>query len=476
MQEILKALPDIIKAAASSHLGIIALMLIVLAGLSYVFFRRSKEIWRFSALVLLFLGCISFGYSALESGKDILNLSQNTVLSSSLDKWIAEAGSSRSAQTISPEYQLPTTLLDARNKFEIAWKQASLSERKAQDAEKLSKALSYLNGLYRIIENDSSLKPSAMFWADEAIHYFQEIQNSRFLVEAILDKAAIYLDMAQLGNNDKQQFESVARDGDAIMVKAYQIANDEQRPQVLRMSSRFYYNLARPKSFQLSDDWDNNYLLLSYEKAKAAYEMVPSDSKNANQLARAVIKTSKNPPQDSDNKWAVQLRDAQKKLKAAWETNNPTLMGLDQRLSPLHVLGVSTLETIAREWRDLSPSEKPSLASSYISELDADALSPLREAAALLQNSELRKSYGFDIYYDISRAQAIKTAIFKTISTEKANQEFDELKKNMLTAKENAKTSQLEAATQDVEKEITFTLLEPNDRIELGQLLSIGAK
>ncbi len=476
MQEILKNLPDIIKAAASSNLGIVALMLIVLAGLSYVFFRRSKEVWRFAALALVFAGCLSFGYAVFRSAQEIPATQQHIGLSSSMEKWITEAEVARSAKTISPETQLPTQLLDARNKFELSWKQAPLVERKTQDPEKVSKALSYLNRLYRTTENASSLKPNAMFWADEAIRYFSEIQSKRFLTEAILDKAAIYLDVAQLGHNDKQQFESVARDGDAIMVKAYQLASEDQRPSVLRISSRFYYNLARPKSFRLSDDWDNNYLLLSYEKAKAAYEKAPADSKNANQLARTVIKASKNPPQDSDREWTIRLRDSQKKLKAAWSANQSELVGLDQRLSPLNVLGVSTLETVAREWRDLSSSEKSSKASGYISEIEADALSPLREAAALLQNSELRKSYGFDLYYDISRAQALKTAILRTLSADRAKKEFDDLKNNLLMAKENAKTSQLEAAAKDIDREITFSFLANNYRTELRQLLSVGGR
>lgn len=476
MQEILKNLPDIIKAAASSNLGIVALMLIVLAGLSYGFFRRSNEVWRFAALVLVFAGCLSFGYAVFRSAQEISSPLLHTDLSSSMEKWIAEAEIARSAKTISPNAQLPTQLSDARNKFELAWKQAPLVERKAKDEEKISKALSYLNRLYRTTENDSSLKPNAMFWADEAIHYFEEIQNKRFLTEAILDKAAIYLDVAQLGHNDKQQFESVARDGDAIMVKAYQIASEDQRPSVLRISSRFYYNLARPKSFRLSDDWDNNYLLLSYEKAKAAYELAPMDSKNTNQLARTVIKVSKNPLQDSDREWTKRLRDSQQKLKAAWLKNKSGLVGLDQRLSPLNVLGVSTLETVAREWQDLSPSEKSSKASGYVSEIEADALSPLREAVALLQNSELRKSYGFDLYYDISRAQALKTAILKTQSGDRAEKEFVDLKKNLLIAKENAKTSQLEAAVKDIDREISFTFLANNNRTELRRLLSVGVR
>lgn len=422
------------------------------------------------ALVAMLLGFAGFVLVTLNPAR----AHEKTDLSGSMAEWVSEAEIARAAKTISPQAPLPTSLLDKRNTFELAWKQASLTERKSLDAQRVSKALSYLNRLYRTIETDSSLKPNAMFWADEAIRYFEEIQNTQFLTEAILDKAAIYLDVAQLGNNDKQQFETVARDGDAIMIKAYQIANEDQRPSVLRISSRFYYNLARPKSFRLSDNWDNNYLLLAYEKARAAYEIAPTDSKNANQLCRTVIKASKNPPQDTDKEWTERLRDSQQKLKSAWIANQSTLVGLDQRLSPLNVLGVSTLEAVAREWRDLPPSDKSSKALGYISELEADALLPLREAVALLQNSELRKSYGFDLYYDISRAQAIETAILRTISDERAHKELSELKANLVAAKEHAKTSQLEAAAKDVDKDVAFTLLTNSDRTVLRQLLSVG--
>lgn len=476
MQEILKNLPDIIKAAASSNLGIIALMLIVLSGLAYGFFRKSSEAWRFSALIILFAGCMSFGYAVFRSSQGISRPQDEIGLSKSIESWITENEVARTAKTISPGSTLPASLVDARNHFESAWKQASLAERKAQDAEKVSKALSYTNRLYRVIEYDSSIQQNANYWADEYIHYFEETQNRKYLTEALLDKAAIYLDIAQLGHNDKLQFETMAKNGDAVMTKAYQTASEEQRPSVLRLSSRFYYNLARPKSFRLSENWDNNYLLLAYQKAKAAYELAPTDSKNANQLARTAIKASKNQPQDSDKEWTKILRDSQQKLKAAWLTNQSNLVGIDQRLSPLNVLGVSTLETVAREWSELTPADRKSEALRYVSELDADAISPLREATALLQNSELRKSYGFDLYYDIARAQALKTAILRASSTMRADKEFEELKGNLLSAKENAKTSQLEAAVQDVTKEITFTFLTPKERDVLLHLLSVGIK
>lgn len=473
MQDIAQNLPEIIKAAASSNLGVVALMLIVFSGLSYGFFRKSTEIWRFSALILLFLACMSFGFAIFKSASDTPRRSE-VELSKSIQSWVSEAESARSAKTLFNSTTPPSSLLDARNQFESTWKLASLVERKKQNAEELSKAFSYLNRLYRAVENDSSSQPNANFWADEAIQYFQEIQNRKLLTEALMDKAAIYLDIGQLGNNDKQQFESMARDGDAVMTKAYQIADESQRPSVLRLSSRFYYCLARPKSFILSDSWDNNYLLLAYQKAKAAYELAPADIMNANQLLRSVIRVSKNPPQDSDDNWTLKLRDSQQKLKAAWSSNQSSLVGLNERLSPLNVLGVATFETVAREWKALTFTERNSKAQDYIAEIDSDSISPLREAVALLQNAELRKSYGFDLYFDVARAEALKTVILKNISVSQAAVEFEEVRNNLLTAKENAKTSQLEAAINSIRNEITFTLLAPQEKSILINTLSVG--
>ena len=111
--------------------------------------------------------------------------------------------------------------------------------------------MSYANRLYRVVENDSSVKPNATFWADESIRYFEEIQDPVHLTEALIDKAALYLDISQLGHNDKTQFEEMAKEGDAVMSRAYQTANEQQQATVLRISSRFYYNLSLPGFFQV---------------------------------------------------------------------------------------------------------------------------------------------------------------------------------------------------------------------------------
>lgn len=106
---------------------------------------------------------------------------------------------------------------------------------------------------------------------------------------------------------------------------------------------------------------------------------------------------------------------------------------------------------------------------------DPNLCQRLREAVALLQNSELRKSYGFDFYFDIARILAIKSAILKNMrKTAESESAFVELLKNLAQAKENAKTSQIEAAIKNINGEITFMLLTEKQRSLLRKSMSIG--
>ena len=471
MKDIIEHLPEIIKASSSSILGIVSLMLILLSALSWGFFKHSSNQWKLTTLVLFISGGVIFGYTALDISKDP-KFTSSLSLNTSLSKWVFEYDKAKKANTISVNSALPTDLINARNDFEKYWRDASLKDKKALDTALTYKGLSYVNRLYRVVENDSSVKVNATYWANTSIRFFEEIQNRLYLTEALIDKAALYLDISQLGHNDQQQFEKMANEGDAIINQAYQTSNPQQQTTILRISSRFYYNLARPASFRLSDQWDNNYLLLAYDKALQAYQLAPNESKNANQLARVTIKTSKNPPQDTDPSWTLKLRDAKEKLKQAWLASKSSRTELMQRLSPLNVLGVITTEVQSREWQSLELSEKKLKADQYQQELELDALAPLREAVALLNNSQLRKAYGFDIYYDIARAYALKTDIVRQVAP--ATNIFAEVKANLKQAKENAKTSQLESAVKDIDNEITFSFLKTSEIDELKQVLSIG--
>jgi hypothetical protein len=61
MDQLFKTLPDIIKAAAQSQLGILALLVVALSILAYVFFAKATVNVRVGIFVLLFAGVIGFG-------------------------------------------------------------------------------------------------------------------------------------------------------------------------------------------------------------------------------------------------------------------------------------------------------------------------------------------------------------------------------------------------------------------------------
>jgi hypothetical protein len=61
MDPLFKSLPDIIKAAAQSQLGILALLVVALSILAYVFFAKAAMKIRVGIFVLLFAGVIGFG-------------------------------------------------------------------------------------------------------------------------------------------------------------------------------------------------------------------------------------------------------------------------------------------------------------------------------------------------------------------------------------------------------------------------------
>lgn len=61
MDKLVERLPDIITAAAQSHLGILALLSISLSVLAFAFFAKASEKVKVVIFILLFLGVIGFG-------------------------------------------------------------------------------------------------------------------------------------------------------------------------------------------------------------------------------------------------------------------------------------------------------------------------------------------------------------------------------------------------------------------------------
>jgi hypothetical protein len=68
-QEAIKSVPEIIKAAAQSYLGILALMVLVIGVIAYLFFKESPHQIRVAIVVLMLGGVAAFGVAAMRLQK-----------------------------------------------------------------------------------------------------------------------------------------------------------------------------------------------------------------------------------------------------------------------------------------------------------------------------------------------------------------------------------------------------------------------
>lgn len=65
--EAVKTLPDIIKEASQSELGILALLIVAVGLLAYVFFRTSSDKVKLIAFLLIFAGAAAYGIAVVRA-------------------------------------------------------------------------------------------------------------------------------------------------------------------------------------------------------------------------------------------------------------------------------------------------------------------------------------------------------------------------------------------------------------------------
>jgi hypothetical protein len=70
MDKLAERLPEVITAAAQSHLGILALLSIALSFLAFFFFAKASEKVRVAIFVLLFLGATGFAVAMFRAAPD----------------------------------------------------------------------------------------------------------------------------------------------------------------------------------------------------------------------------------------------------------------------------------------------------------------------------------------------------------------------------------------------------------------------
>jgi len=67
--DLTKTLPDIIREAAKSELGILALLIVAVGLLAYVFFRQASERIKVGVFALIFAGAAGYGIAVVKTAQ-----------------------------------------------------------------------------------------------------------------------------------------------------------------------------------------------------------------------------------------------------------------------------------------------------------------------------------------------------------------------------------------------------------------------
>ena len=325
--------------------------------------------------------------------------------------------------------------------------------------------------MYRIQETYDQTKPKTNEWINLGIEYFENSSTNKYFSDLLLEKAAVILEMSEQSRSDKTLFRNLVAEGDRLMTKAYSIQDEKSKGKVLRIWSRFYYDLSKPETNIYSDIWDNTYLKQAYQKALQAFATDTALLRNSTQLCRCLQKLSNNPPQDNDSKWILVMRNAFDKHVLLWSIADPKLTDYSDRIPPLNILAVLGYETAFREW-DTSLN-KSTLAKRLLTTLDSLILPSQEEVAVLVESSEYKKEYSADVYIDLSKIHTLKFLILSYLNNKEENKEFDQIMVNLRKAKSSIKSvDQLDALKKSIDTEGIFTKLKSFQRKELKKLLA----
>jgi len=391
-----------------------------------------------------------------------------------LTNWIEVAKAVRAANSISRGRPLPNVVLEARAGFEKWWVETPLSVRKSLSHSNLFDALSLNARIYRVQESEDTKKAGSMKWVEEAIGFFEEAADAKYVAEAYMEKAAVLIDMSDLRHTKPDVFSNLAEQGENTMKRASELASGDQKPEVFRLWSRFYYNLARPKDGNLTEDWDNNFLLIAEARMREGYMLASNELKNVTQLARVTQKTAANPPQDTGKEWTQRLWDVQRILKSQWEVKKATITDSRTRMAPLNILSVLTMDAVLRSWLESTDQTREQLSSVWLKELDATALPVQRELLSLIIGTELEEAYDFDIYYDLARIHAVRLLVAESNKKDDPGSDFKAVEQNLSSARRGATTTQLQAALDSIAKFPCFSNLSKERRESLTKVLTVA--
>ena len=392
-------------------------------------------------------------------------------LQANIDQWLAVSDRMRSSGALLPGRPMPDALTAARAAFETSWRNAGLADRQAVPHAPLGRALAALVRSYRFQEYGNPDPKLALYWADEMIKFYEQVAIRRELAEAMLEKAAIYLQVSQLNHTDRNRFNQLSLEGDKLLQDCMAVAEDDQRVEILRYWSRFYYNLARPPSGRLSDPWDDRFLQLADQRIDGALKREPDSLKNLNQKARVTQRRARATLDAPSAFWAIQLSDVQNRLAEAWRKADSSINRPEDRLSPLNVLAMTTLDAVMYSILVSDDASKTRLGPGWLKTIDEVGLPAQLNAWAIVRNTELARSYGFDTVYDLSRLYALRAILSGLVNPGRQNEDIEKVISFLHDARELATVPQLDAAKQSLAGDTVFVGLPDFARADLKRVL-----
>jgi len=359
---------------------------------------------------------------------------------------------------------MPVELSAARSAFESAWLDAGRLDRAAVEPTLLNQSLSLVIRSYRFQEGGNPERPNALRWADEMISFNREVGDRRNLVEAMLEKGAIYLEMSQLVHTNPRNFERISADGDRLLQDAYGLAEGGQRPEVLRYWSRFYYNLARPRDGILSKPWDLHFLALADQRIDEAINLDRDNLRNLNQKARVTQRRARATIDAPSAQWSDRLWTVQRAFADAWKIRSTEVLRPEDRISPLNVLATLTFDAISYEIAIMDAETRARSARRLLEVLDEVALPAQRDAWATVRNSDLARQYGFDTLYDLARIHSLRAVLGQIAGTGRQNEDVEIALSSLREARALATVRQLDATVLSLTGEPVFAWLPPSAR------------
>jgi hypothetical protein len=394
--------------------------------------------------------------------------------------WISDSEQALKQDGIVANQNLPFKLQAELAGFETLWHQSPFAEKQGVKQEELFHALKNAIQINRLRESSDTLKSTSLAWADETIRYFHQTGNLELQAESLVEKANIEFEIAQLKNPLPGEFHRHTEDANALMSDAMtQCAscNDDQKSEILRLWSRSLYDLARPPSGKLSDDWDGANLGVSYDKMREVVRLAPNELKNYTQLARVVQRAGENPPRRADPSWTEVMRTTLKELREKWANVESSKKEPDQRIPPLNIQAVLTLDTVFREWQShqkLPAAEKRSRLRGDLKEIEDGSIRPQSEVLALLPNSFWRESFKFDARYDLARMYAMRYSLLNLLdgpNSDSTTSALKQLNSEFAGALSLATKLQRDSVADDLNKRVGLKQLNEEQRVDLRKLM-----